>query len=97
VILSACESGRGRVAPGEGIIGTMWALFVAGSKATVVSQWRVESVSTTELMTAFHQGLARGDGGKADLLRRATLELLRNPRYAHPFYWAPFVLVGNPF
>jgi CHAT domain-containing protein len=97
VILSACETGRGRVAPGEGIIGTMWALFVAGSKATLVSQWRVESVSTTELMTAFHRGLARGGGRKVDHLRRATLELLKNPRYAHPFYWAPFVLVGNPF
>jgi CHAT domain-containing protein len=97
VILSACETGRGQIAPGEGIVGTMWALFVAGSRALLVSQWKVESGSTTELMTAFHGGLLRGDGGKAAQLQRASLALLRQPRYAHPFYWASFVLVGNPY
>jgi CHAT domain-containing protein len=97
VILSACETGRGRIAPGEGIVGTMWAAFVAGSRALLVSQWKVEAASTTELMGAFHAGLARGDGaGKASLLRAASLAVLRQPRYAHPFYWAGFVLVGNP-
>ncbi len=97
VILSACETGRGRVAPGEGIVGTTWALLVAGSEATVASQWKVESTSTTAIMTKFHEGLASGEGGKAAQLRRAALEVMKNPRYAHPFYWAPFVLVGNPF
>jgi CHAT domain-containing protein len=97
VILSACETGRGRIAPGEGIVGTMWAAFVAGAQALLVSQWKVESVSTTELMTAFHAGLLRGDGSKAEQLQRASLALLRQPRYAHPFYWAGFVLVGNPY
>ena len=56
VILSACETGRGRVAPGEGIVGTTWALLVAGSEATVASQWKVESTSTTALMTKFLTG-----------------------------------------
>jgi CHAT domain-containing protein len=97
VVLSACETGRGRIAPGEGIVGTMWALFVAGSQALVVSQWKVESASTTDLMTAFHRGLAGGDGASAAHLRSASLEVMRNPRYAHPFYWAGFVLVGNPY
>jgi CHAT domain-containing protein len=97
VVLSACETGRGRVAPGEGIVGTTWALLVAGSGATVASQWKVEATSTTALMTKFHEGLARDEGGKAVQLRRATLEVMKNPRYAHPYYWAPFVLIGNPF
>jgi CHAT domain-containing protein len=96
VVLSACETGRGRIAPGEGIVGTMWAFFVAGSRALLVSQWQVEAGSTTELMTAFHRRLARDPGGKAEHLRQASLEILRQPRYAHPFYWAGFVLVGNP-
>jgi CHAT domain-containing protein/Tfp pilus assembly protein PilF len=96
VILSACETGRGRIASGEGIVGTMWALFAAGARAAVASQWKVEASSTTELMTAFHRRLARGSERTADALREATLEVLQNPRYAHPFYWAPFVLVGNP-
>jgi CHAT domain-containing protein len=97
VVLSACETGRGRIAPGEGIVGTMWAFFVAGSRALLVSQWRVESASTTELMTAFHRGLAGGSDTKAAHLRQASLALLRQHRYAHPFYWAGFVLVGNPY
>jgi CHAT domain-containing protein/tetratricopeptide (TPR) repeat protein len=97
VVLSACETGRGHLAPGEGIVGTTWALLVAGSDATVTSQWKVESSSTTALLTKLHEGLARGEGGKASQLRRATLELMKNPGYAHPFYWAPFVLIGNPF
>jgi CHAT domain-containing protein len=97
VVLSACETARGRIASGEGIVGTMWALFVAGAQATVVSQWKAEASSTTELMTALHRGLAHADGRKAEHLRQAALEVMRTPRYAHPFYWAPFVLVGNPF
>ena len=55
VVLSACETARGRIAPGEGILGLMWAVFVAGSPATLVSQWRVDSASTTKLMVAFHR------------------------------------------
>jgi CHAT domain-containing protein len=97
VILSACETGRGRIAPGEGVVGTMWAAFVAGAQALLASQWKVESVSTTELMTDFHRGLARGSGTKAEHLRQASLERLRHPAHAHPFYWAGFVLVGNPY
>jgi CHAT domain-containing protein/Tfp pilus assembly protein PilF len=97
VVLSACETGRGRIAPGEGIVGTMWAFFVAGSRAVLVSQWKVESASTTELMTGFHRRLAGAGGGKAEHLRQASLEVLRTPRYAHPFYWAGFVLVGDPY
>jgi CHAT domain-containing protein/tetratricopeptide (TPR) repeat protein len=97
VILSACETGRGRIAAGEGTVGTMWALFVAGSRGTLVSQWRVEARSTTALMTAFHAGLAAGEGTKAELLRQASLSVLKDPNYAHPFYWAPFALVGHPY
>jgi CHAT domain-containing protein len=103
VVLSACETARGRVTPGEGIIGLSWALFVAGSPTTVVSQWKVESASTTELMVNFHRHLQErfsrrvGAGGmtKAEALRLAALRLLRDERYAHPFYWAGFVMVGD--
>jgi CHAT domain-containing protein len=95
VILSACETGRGRIASGEGLVGTTWALLASGARATIVSQWKVEASSATQLMGALHRRLARGDRGKAEQLRLATLEVLRNPRYAHPFYWAPFVLVGD--
>lgn len=98
VVLSACETARGRAAAGEGVIGMTWALFVAGSPSTVVSQWKVEESSTTELMLEFHRRL-RGRPGEAprppaEALRAAALKLLRSERHAHPFYWAAFVLVG---
>jgi CHAT domain-containing protein len=96
VVLSACETARGRVAPGEGLIGLSWALFVAGSPASIVSQWKVESASTAELMLQFHsrwRGAPRLS--KAEALQQAALPMLRGVRYRHPFYWAGFVLVGD--
>jgi CHAT domain-containing protein/tetratricopeptide (TPR) repeat protein len=98
VVLSACETARGRFGAGEGVIGLTWALFVAGAPSTVVSQWKVESNSTRELMLGFHQGLmapSRKSLTKAEALRIAALKLMKNPSTSHPFYWAGFVLVGD--
>ena len=101
VVLSACETARGRVGAGEGVIGLSWALFVAGSPTTVVSLWKVDSASTTELMLEFHRNLRpKGSapasaGTTAEALRRASLKLMRDERYKHPFYWAGFVVVGK--
>jgi CHAT domain-containing protein/Tfp pilus assembly protein PilF len=96
VVLAACDTGRGRIAPGEGVIGMMWALFAAGAHSMVVSQIRVESKSATSLLIPFHRRLAEGHATKAASLRAAALDLLRTPRYAHPYYWAGFILVGEP-
>jgi CHAT domain-containing protein/tetratricopeptide (TPR) repeat protein len=101
IVLSACETARGRVAGGEGMIGLAWAFFVAGCPTTVVSQWPVEVNSMNELMVAFHKKLKPGLEGrvgnvsKAGALRQAALKLMRNPRYRHPLYWAPFVVIGD--
>jgi CHAT domain-containing protein len=94
-VLSACETARGRYGAGEGMIGLSWALFVAGVPSTVVSQWKVESGSTRDLMLQFHRGLQTGKANKAEALRQASLSLLKQPATSHPFYWAGFVLVGN--
>ncbi len=92
-ILSACESGRGRVAEGEGLMGLTWSLFVAGVRTTVVSQWQVEAGSTTELMVSLHQHLRRGEK-PAEALRGAILALMKDERYRHPMYWSAFVVAG---
>lgn len=94
-VLSACETARGRFGAGEGMIGLSWALFVAGVPSTVVSQWKVESASTRDLMLQFHRGLQSGKANKAEALRQAALSLLKQPATSHPFYWAGFVLVGD--
>jgi CHAT domain-containing protein len=102
-VLSACETARGRVSRGEGMIGLTWALFVAGAPTTVVSQWKVRSDSTAQLMIEFHRRLrsdpARPPGparpnSVAEALRAAALKLKRDGRYQHPFHWAGFVVVG---
>lgn len=95
VILSACDTARGKISSGEGIIGMTWAAFIAGAPTTVASQWKVESSSTTELMLEFHRQLLTGKVSKAEALRRAQLKLMRNPKYKHPSYWAAWVLVGD--
>jgi CHAT domain-containing protein len=91
-VLSACETARGRVGAGEGVIGLSWALLVSGVPSTVLSQWKVASESTTRFMTAFHQN--RKKMNDAEALREAALSLRKNPAYQHPFYWAPFTLIG---
>jgi CHAT domain-containing protein len=98
VVLSACETARGKIGSGEGVIGMSWALFIAGAPTTVATQWKVESSSTTELMLEFHRQLLTGKNiTKAEALRRASLKLLKMPQYKHPSYWAGFVMVGDGF
>lgn len=99
-VLSACETARGRIGVGEGMIGFSWAMFIAGVPSLVVSQWKVESAGTRDLMVNFHSALIVPSGsetkpGKTDALRQAALKLMRNPATSHPFYWAGFVLIGD--
>jgi CHAT domain-containing protein len=95
VILSACETARGRIAAGEGMLGLMWAVFVAGSPATLVSQWRVDSASSTALMVGFHRAWNTGGMSKARALQATSIAVLRTPAFSHPFYWAGFILAGD--
>ena len=96
VVLSACDTAQGQVAPGEGLIGLMWAVFVAGSPSTLVTQWSVESASSTLLVGAFHQEWRGGAGvSKARALQRAAIRVLRTRGFDHPFYWAGFILAGD--
>jgi CHAT domain-containing protein/Flp pilus assembly protein TadD len=95
VVLSACNTARGERKSGEGVVGLTWALFVAGAPTQVLSQWAVEDASTARLMQRFYAGLAPGQAGKGAALRAAALSLGKERRHAHPYYWAPFVLVGD--
>jgi CHAT domain-containing protein len=100
VVLSACETARGRVGDGEGMIGMTWALLVAGVPTTVASQWQVPSQSTTRLMVGFHKNLTSLASGrkisKAEAWREAALGMIADPRYRmKPYYWAGFVVIGD--
>jgi len=96
-VLSACQTARGQVGSGEGLIGMSWALFIAGTGTTVASQWKVDSASTARLMIDFHRNLQSGKvrTGTAEALRQAAIKLMADPKYRHPFFWSGFVVVGN--
>ena len=92
-VLSACDTGRGDVYRSEGVYGLRRALVMAGAESQVLSLWKVADDSTADLMAYFYGNLSRG-AGRAEALRKAKQQLRTSP-YAHPFYWAPFVLSGD--
>ena len=95
VTLSACETGLGKISKGEGVIGLSRALVYAGARNIIVSFWSVADESTAGLMTDFYQELlGNSSAGYAENLRQAKLGLLKSEKYAAPFYWAPFILIG---
>jgi CHAT domain-containing protein len=94
VVLSACNTARGEERSGEGVIGLSWALLVAGCPTQVVSQWSVDDASTARLMADFYRR-QRGGAGKAEALRAAGAKLRSAKQYRHPYYWAPFILMGD--
>jgi CHAT domain-containing protein/tetratricopeptide (TPR) repeat protein len=95
VTLSACESARGRIGRGEGVVGLSRAFLAAGASCVVSSLWAVSDESTSLLMQAFYKSMIHDKRPAAAALNEARLQLMRTPRYEHPFYWAPFIAVGS--
>lgn len=95
VTLSGCETGLMDVLPGDEIMGFPRALLIAGAKSLVTSLWAVEDASTSLLMTHFYQSLLHERLTVSSSLRRAVLALKAIPEFAHPFFWAPFILIGE--
>lgn len=104
VVLSACNTRLGRFRLAEGIIAMTRAFLYAGADAVVVSLWKVADQATSVFMQRFHQGLKAGKA-KVEALRQAKRDLLKeklllratgiSEPLASPFYWAPFVLIGQ--
>jgi CHAT domain-containing protein len=95
VTLSACESALGDKEPDGGEITTLAEAFSsAGATTVLASLWSVGDESTKELMVEFYRQLAAGQS-KAAALQSAEIKLLKNPKFARPLYWAPFILMGD--
>jgi CHAT domain-containing protein/tetratricopeptide (TPR) repeat protein len=92
VVLSACETGKGRLYAGEGVTGLARAFLYAGSRGVVCSLWAVDDRETATLMTRLYSGLKEGQTA-ADALRAAKLAMIREGKA--PVYWAPFILIGE--
>jgi CHAT domain-containing protein len=95
--LSACETGLGRLSRAEGVIGLSRAFTFAGASNIIVSLWAVADESTAELMIALYSSLLSTEKPAliAPHLRTAKLQQIDRGQFAHPYYWAPFVLIGQ--
>ena len=92
LVLSACETAAG---DDRAVLGLAGIAVRSGARSTLATLWPVRDVSTANLMTRFYQELAKPGVTKAEALRRSQLSLLEEPSSDHPFFWAPFILVGN--
>ena len=94
VTLSACQTGLNQRRPGDELIGLTRALIYAGAPSVIVSLWSVDARSTQELMLEFYKLLKNGID-KATALQEAQKKIMDKKEYSHPYYWAPFVLIGD--
>lgn len=95
ITLSACETGLGKIAKGEGIIGLSRSLKYAGGQNLIVSLWQVADQSTSDLMISFYEKNLIENTTYAEALRNSKLLLLYSSSFSDPYYWAPFILIGK--
>ncbi|MFZ1025595.1 MAG: CHAT domain-containing protein, partial [Limnoraphis robusta] len=94
VVLSACETGLGSLANGEGVYGLRRAFVKSGAESQLMSLWQVDDYGTSELISLYYQRIKRGEG-RSIAMRQIQLDLLEEPLYEHPFYWASFIFTGD--
>jgi CHAT domain-containing protein len=93
VVLSACDTGLGKLVQGEGVMGLPYALYVAGNRNTLLSLWPVVDESTAEFMRGFFSRLKSG-ASQSEALNQTKREFMAGARFGRPAFWAPFVLYG---
>ena len=92
LVLSACQTAQGDKRAALGLAGVA---VRSGARSTLASLWAVDDQSTSAFMAEFYKQLAKPNVSKAEALRQAQISLIRQRGFKHPFYWGPFVLVGN--
>jgi len=92
LVLSACQTATGDNRAALGLAGVA---VRSGARSTLATLWSVDDQSTSSFMVEFYQALLQSNLTKAQALRHAQLALLKQPQFRHPYYWAPFVLLGN--
>nr|WP_187329212.1 CHAT domain-containing tetratricopeptide repeat protein [Halomicronema hongdechloris] len=95
VVLSACDTGLGDIANGEGVYGLRRAFAIAGAETQLMSLWQVSDTGTQSLMARYYEKLMAGMG-RSEALRAVQLEMIREGgQYSRPYYWAAFILAGD--
>ena len=95
VVLSACETGVGKQIRGEGLIALTRGFMYAGAKRVVASLWKVDDSATAALMVQFYKEMFARRKRPAAALQAAQIEIAKQKRWQHPYYWAGFVLQGE--
>ena len=95
VILSACESGLGQYYRGEGIVSLVRPFLALKVPTVIATLWSVDSQATAGLMIDFHRERKTNNFRAGDALRNAQLRMAKSSSYWHPYYWAPFIMVGS--
>ncbi len=95
VVLSACESARGRIGRGEGVVGLSRAFLASGARGLVASLWPVSDESTARLMEEFYRQMLHEKHPAGGALNEARLAMMNDDRFAHPFHWSSFVVIGT--
>ena len=93
VVLSACQTGKGKLEKVEGVLGLPRIFFYSGAESVVMTLWKVDDKATAIFMEYFYSFLNKGKT-KAEALRLAKLKMTSS-KFSHPFYWAAFVLNGD--
>ena len=96
IVLSACNTGLGKDIRGEGLLGLTQGFLRAGAARVLVSLWDVNDRATAALMMSVYRGVLRQGRTPAASLRAAQLEMMKSPQWRAPYFWAPFVLMGEP-
>jgi CHAT domain-containing protein len=95
LVLSACETGLNEQKPGDELIGLTRAFLYSGTRSIMVSLWSVSAGSTLKLMESFYNKIKNEKMSKVEALQKAQIEMMRDEQYSHPYYWAPFMLIGD--
>jgi CHAT domain-containing protein len=95
VVLSGCQTGLGEEINGEGLIGLTRGFMYAGAQRVVASLWSVSDKATAELMARFYAAIERDKMRPASALRRAQIEMWKQPMWRAPYFWAAFQLQGE--
>jgi len=95
IVLSACQTGIGKLGTGVEILGFGYQVQKIGVKNAIASLWSVDDVGTQALMEAFYKELQKGDVSPTDALHRAQVTLIKSDGFNHPFYWSAFFAIGN--
>jgi CHAT domain-containing protein len=96
VVLSACRTGLGKEVRGEGLIGLTRGFMYAGAQRVIASLWKVDDDATAELMKRFYQKMFKEELSPAAALRAAQMSMYEKKRWSNPYYWAGFILQGEP-